>query len=73
MHIDQMAEALRAASLSNLDSMANSNSIFNTTPACTYNHPHNLHQKFVPPFQVAFTPHGLLNTRPYFLHSRAQF
>ena len=65
------AESLRAASLSNLDKIVNSNSIFNTKfdefstkwqellnfqkPTCTYNHHQNLHQKFIPLLQPILT------------------
>ena len=31
------------------------NSPQNGRSTCTYNHPHNLHQKFVPPLQLTFT------------------
>ena len=60
----QKAESLRAPSLSKLDNMVNSNSIFNTkyaefstkwwvllhfhTPTCAYNQRYDLHQKSVP-------------------------
>ena len=39
------------------------NSPQNGRPTCTYNHPHHLHQKFVPLLQLQFLPP---NFTPYF-------
>ena len=68
----QKAESLRGASLWKLDNAVNKNSIFNTKYAefsakckvllhfhnsiCAYNHPYNLHQKFVPLLPSIFNP-----------------
>ena len=64
-------KSLRASSLSKLDNMVNSNSIFMrrcakfstkwfeilnfNKPTCIYKHPYNLHQKSIPSFQPIFT------------------
>ena len=68
----QKAESLRGASLWKLDNAVSKNSIFNTKYAefsakckvllhfhnstCAYNHPYNLHQKFVPLLPSIFNP-----------------
>ena len=45
---------LSFSKLVNSNSQSGLNSPQNGRPTCTYNHPQNLHQKFVPPLQLIF-------------------